>query len=151
MANAPKLQTTPNPPPEGCENHWIGDGFCDDGNNNPECDFDGGDCCGQDEPWDYDYYAFWDKYCKICECLEPPICGGEVFGPSGTIHSPLWPNMYPPNTTCHWNIMCPEVVAQGGKILVSVTWSGPTPNPPVTTSVTYEWGSIAPPTGNACG
>ena len=25
---------------------WIGDGFCDDMNNNEDCDYDGGDCCG---------------------------------------------------------------------------------------------------------
>ena len=25
---------------------WINDGFCDDINNNNECDYDGGDCCG---------------------------------------------------------------------------------------------------------
>ena len=96
----------------------------------------------------------WDNFCEICECLEPvlPICGGQVFGPSGTIQSPLYPEMYPPNTTCRWNIMCPEVVADGGKIPVSVTWSGPAPNPPVTTTVTYEWGGIAwnHTNGNAC-
>ena len=25
---------------------WIGDGFCDDINNNEACDYDSGDCCG---------------------------------------------------------------------------------------------------------
>ena len=25
---------------------WISDGFCDDMNNNEDCDYDGGDCCG---------------------------------------------------------------------------------------------------------
>ena len=25
---------------------WIGDGFCDDANNNEACDYDSGDCCG---------------------------------------------------------------------------------------------------------
>ena len=25
---------------------WIGDGYCDDGANNLDCNFDGGDCCG---------------------------------------------------------------------------------------------------------
>ena len=25
---------------------FIGDGFCDDENNNEGCQFDGGDCCG---------------------------------------------------------------------------------------------------------
>ena len=36
-----------------------GDGFCDDGNNNYECLWDGGDCCGDNVK---------KEYCKICEC-----------------------------------------------------------------------------------
>ena len=28
------------------ESVWIGDGFCDDMNNNIDCAFDDGDCCG---------------------------------------------------------------------------------------------------------
>ena len=24
---------------------WVGDGYCDSSNNNPDCDYDGGDCC----------------------------------------------------------------------------------------------------------
>merc|ERR1711894_550859 len=27
---------------------WQGDGYCDDENNNSECAWDGGDCCGSD-------------------------------------------------------------------------------------------------------
>ena len=46
----------------GCE--FQGDGFCDDGNNNPGCDFDGGDCCGPNVKKDF---------CSVCECLG----GGE--------------------------------------------------------------------------
>ena len=41
---------------------WIGDGFCDDINNNPECNFDGGDCC-------LDIVV--TQYCILCLCLEP--------------------------------------------------------------------------------
>ena len=26
--------------------YWVGDGFCDDINNNEACDYDDGDCCG---------------------------------------------------------------------------------------------------------
>ena len=38
----------------------IGDGFCDDLTNNKECEYDGGDCCG-------DYI---DKtYCSQCTCI----------------------------------------------------------------------------------
>ena len=47
----------------GCEvDSWKGDGFCDDGNNNEECKWDGGDCCGDDVVV---------TACSACECLEP--------------------------------------------------------------------------------
>merc|ERR1712004_410973 len=47
----------------GCEfPQWEGDGWCDDGNNNPDCTFDGGDCCGDDVD---------TTYCQECECLDP--------------------------------------------------------------------------------
>ena len=43
-----------------CNLGWIGDWFCDDENNNIECDFDGGDCCG----------PYVDTtYCEQCVCL----------------------------------------------------------------------------------
>eukprot|EP00752_Nemacystus_decipiens_P018348 g16460.t1 len=29
----------------GCYELWVGDGFCDNRNNNELCDYDGGDCC----------------------------------------------------------------------------------------------------------
>ena len=46
----------------GCgKPHWKGDKICDDENNNAGCDFDGGDCCGDDVE---------THYCKKCECLE---------------------------------------------------------------------------------
>ena len=32
---------------------YIGDGFCDDGANNLDCNFDGGDCCGPNVNTDY--------------------------------------------------------------------------------------------------
>ena len=44
-----------------CDMHdWIGDGFCDDENNVPECDYDGGDCCVDTDK----------DYCTICECIK---------------------------------------------------------------------------------
>ena len=48
---------------EACENEaWIGDVICDDGNNNLECHFDGGDCCyGENTQTDL---------CTECECKE---------------------------------------------------------------------------------
>ena len=46
--------------------HYKGDGFCDDGNNNERCEYDGGDCCGSNID---------TSYCSLCQCLDP-ICGG---------------------------------------------------------------------------
>jgi len=43
---------------------WIGDGYCDDGANNLDCNFDGGDCCGPNVNTDY---------CTACECLDPDV------------------------------------------------------------------------------
>ena len=45
-----------------CIYKYIGDGYCEDMINNEECDWDGGDCCGNNVVTDY---------CTVCECLEP--------------------------------------------------------------------------------
>ena len=45
-----------------CVKDWIGDGVCDDMNNNQNCTFDGGDCCGPN---------INHEYCKECLCKEP--------------------------------------------------------------------------------
>ena len=38
--------------------HVNADGFCDDGNNNAYCTWDGGDCCGvSGQPKQYDYWS----------------------------------------------------------------------------------------------
>jgi len=48
---------------EGCiVPSWRGDNYCDDGNNNEGCDYDGGDCCGSNVN---------KTYCQNCECLDP--------------------------------------------------------------------------------
>ena len=44
-----------------CNQGWIGDGYCDDINNNQYCNFDGGDCCGSNANTDW---------CTECLCLE---------------------------------------------------------------------------------
>jgi hypothetical protein len=41
---------------------WVGDMTCDDANNNAECGYDGGDCCGEHNTY---------TYCSICQCLDP--------------------------------------------------------------------------------
>ena len=60
------------PPPSGCGSpQWANDEWCDDENNNAECNWDGGACCNNTE-------AGWDNYCSACECLDPnagtPTC-----------------------------------------------------------------------------
>ena len=52
----------------GCNQGWIGDGYCDDINNNLDCTYDGGDCCGSNG--NYCQHC----YCTECLCLEG---GGE--------------------------------------------------------------------------
>lgn len=44
---------------------FVGDGICDDGNNNCGCDWDEGDCCGESGKT----YQF--NYCDDCACLDP--------------------------------------------------------------------------------
>ena len=44
-----------------CNQGWIGDGYCDDINNNLDCSYDGGDCCGSN---------VITKYCTECICYE---------------------------------------------------------------------------------
>ncbi len=40
--------------------NWIADKFCDDRNNIPVCDYDGGDCCGDGVNMDF---------CAACQCI----------------------------------------------------------------------------------
>ena len=51
----------------GCNQGWIGDGYCDDITNNLDCTYDGGDCCGSNVN---------TQYCTECLCLE----GGGLPG-----------------------------------------------------------------------
>ena len=44
------------------EPDWFNDTQCDDENNIPECNYDGGDCCQENPPDD------WDDLCIECEC-----------------------------------------------------------------------------------
>ena len=48
----------------GCSHPYlVEDGYCNDITNNPECNYDGGDCC-------HELADF--SYCLHCECLTPP-------------------------------------------------------------------------------
>merc|ERR1711879_527103 len=53
---------------------WQGDNYCDDENNNAGCEWDGGDCCGDDVK---------TQYCSACECLDP---AKQCTGTCGTLH-----------------------------------------------------------------
>ena len=57
---------------------FTGDNYCDDENNNEECEWDGGDCCGYD-------VSTW--FCWACECLDPEEQEGDGGGGCG---SPQW-------------------------------------------------------------
>ena len=46
---------------KNCENpSEVANGFCNDETNIPECNFDGGDCCGS---------CVKKTFCSICTCL----------------------------------------------------------------------------------
>ena len=50
---------TTTPTPSGCGSpQWATDQWCDDENNNPSCNFDGGACCNND-------FSGWDNYCTV--------------------------------------------------------------------------------------
>ena len=51
-----------------CHINWIGDSYCDPENNKEECDWDGGDCCGN---LNYQKLFSSNYYCSECECLDP--------------------------------------------------------------------------------
>ena len=58
-----------------CDQAFIGDGYCDDTNNNVECNYDGNDCC---------LPAIVDDFCSVCICHEdgtkhPSLNGGITF------------------------------------------------------------------------
>merc|ERR1711997_41052 len=57
--------STTDVPTEGCGSpSWATDQWCDDENNNAECNYDGGACCNNT-------FGGWDTYCTDCECKDP--------------------------------------------------------------------------------
>jgi len=57
--------TTASPPSSGCGSpQWANDEWCDDENNNADCNYDGGACCSNT-------FGGWDTYCTDCECKDP--------------------------------------------------------------------------------
>merc|ERR1719367_1357066 len=70
--NLPPSPPPPPPPSDACGSpQWFGDNYCDDENNNEECGWDGGDCCGDNVN---------TQYCSACECLDPNT-GGPTTAP----------------------------------------------------------------------
>ena len=61
---APPIWVCSVPPPECALPDYYGDKYCDDENNNIECNWDGGACCDNTENG-------WDQWCSVCECLDP--------------------------------------------------------------------------------
>ena len=84
-----------------------GNGYCDDGNNNECCGWDGGDCCGSNVN---------TNYCSACECLDPNpdvSCGGHYATscedcPSG--NGAFWCN-----GDCEWNSSLNKCQMKGKK------------------------------------
>ena len=81
--NGPSPTSTPPSPPssttssEGCGSpQWKGDGYCNDENNNAKCDYDDGDCCGEN---------VITEDCTICECRDPDFggCGSPQWKGDG--------------------------------------------------------------------
>ena len=62
--------TTPTTPTNSCA--YKGDGFCDDINNNADCEFDGGDCC---------LNPVQTYYCTEC------LCHNTSYIPSKSLNS----------------------------------------------------------------
>merc|ERR1712008_598668 len=66
----PPGSTTAPPPTDGCGSpSWATDQWCDDENNNAECNYDGGACC-------FNEANGWDTYCTDCTCLDPEATTG---------------------------------------------------------------------------
>merc|ERR1712110_135722 len=57
---------------EGCGlPQWAHDNYCDDENNKPGCNYDGGACCDHlAKANTFDVYK-WNAFCKDCECIDP--------------------------------------------------------------------------------
>merc|ERR1712051_570902 len=75
--------TTTEPPMTGCGSpHWATDGYCDDENNNADCNYDGGACCFND-------FSGWDHFCTDCDCLEcqPSSWHGDNYCDDGVLNT----------------------------------------------------------------
>jgi len=63
--------------PDHCESPgYKGDGYCDDGNNNAGCEYDGGDCCHNS----LESGVVKTKHCTECACVDPENLGDQPLG-----------------------------------------------------------------------
>ena len=91
--------------PGGCNAGWTGDMYCDDINNNMECAYDGGDCCGTNVNTDY---------CQICGCLDPNGSNGggstTTMGPTTTNQETTSTGIFKKNVIIHQKLQPDRVV-----------------------------------------
>ena len=91
----------------GCNQNYVGDGYCDGACNTPENEFDGGDCCSNTITFQYCKVDDCECYCytegKQYEAYEgPPMIGGGGGNPltppggGGGGLPPILPPVMPP-------------------------------------------------------
>jgi C1A family cysteine protease len=61
-----------------CSVAYIGDGYCDPGNNNLRCGYDGGDCCGS--TCTSAVYTCGDDGMGFAQCIDPSAPAYETVG-----------------------------------------------------------------------
>ena len=71
-----KTETKECIPPNGVDPTWVGDLFCDDALNTPQCNYDGGDCCNPQA-------VRQRPYCIECQCIaegsQANIAGNDTY------------------------------------------------------------------------
>jgi hypothetical protein len=82
----PTWAPTSQPTISNCEVTWINDGYCDRFNNKAECNFDGGDCCGDNVN---KQFCPDPDVAEECSCRDP---AAPTVAPS---HSTTAPTAYP--------------------------------------------------------
>ena len=71
----------------GCNQNLVSNGYCNDNNNNLECDYDGGDCCLTNLNTDH---------CSICSCSQ-----------NGVVMSTGYPQYYLEDQDLTWLLQVP--------------------------------------------
>ena len=124
----------------------VGDGYCDDENNNQACNWDNGDCCGDNVS---------EAYCQECECKDPN------YSPPPTVADPCGAPGYANdefcddnnnNEACDWDggACCGNSAANWNKYCADCTCKDPNysppPPPPTVVDPTPAPDTEAPPT-----